>query len=79
MNPRYRRLLIPGLLAVLIVVVLLSALARSARGDTTTRPTDPIGVVSTITDKHIKESSGLVLSLKDPDLAYTINDSGNDP
>jgi hypothetical protein len=35
-------------------------------------------VVATITDERIAESSALVQSTVDPDLAYTINDSGND-
>lgn len=34
--------------------------------------------VATITDSRIPESSALVQSTVDPDLAYTINDSGND-
>jgi len=32
MNPRYRRLLIPGLLTILLIVVLISALTKAARG-----------------------------------------------
>jgi hypothetical protein len=76
MNPRYRRLLIPGLLLVLIVVVLITALAREARGAAPTRSA-AAGVVSTISDPRIVESSGLVLSNGHRDLAYTINDSGN--
>ena len=35
-------------------------------------------VVATITDERIPESSALVQSTIDPNLAYTINDSGND-
>jgi hypothetical protein len=35
-------------------------------------------VIATITDDRIAESSALVQSTVDPDLAYTINDSGND-
>lgn len=35
-------------------------------------------VVATITDDRIAESSALVQSTVDPNLAYTINDSGND-
>jgi hypothetical protein len=35
-------------------------------------------VIATITDGRIDESSALVQSTVDPDLAYTINDSGND-
>lgn len=41
MNPRYRRLLIPGLLTVLIIVVLLTSLARSAKGATMPIPDHP--------------------------------------
>ena len=77
MNPRYRRLLIPGLLAVLIVVVLITALSREASGANLARA-DDYDVVSTIDNKDIEESSGLVVSTGHPDLAYTINDSGND-
>lgn len=78
MNPRHRRLLIPGLLTVLIVVVLLTSLARSAKGATlSAAPTKD--VVSTLSDPRIGESSGLTLSLVHHDLAYTINDSGNAP
>ncbi|MBK5216630.1 MAG: hypothetical protein JJE02_03495 [Propionibacteriales bacterium] len=32
MNPRYRRLLIPGLLTVLLLVVLISALTKAYQG-----------------------------------------------
>lgn len=79
MNPRYRRLLIPGLLLVLIVVVLISSLAGEARGAAPTPSAvgDGYDVVSTIADPRIVESSGLVLSARHPGLAYTINDSGN--
>jgi hypothetical protein len=71
MNPRHRRLLIPGLLLALLVVVLISSLAN--RSDAAeTRPE----VVSTLSDGRINESSGLVVSPRDPDRAYTINDSG---
>ena len=78
MNPRYRRLLIPGLLAVLIVVVLITAFGREAKAADLARA-DGHDVVSTITNKDIEESSGLVVSTGHRDLAYTINDSGNDP
>jgi hypothetical protein len=74
MNPRYRRLLIPGLLLVLLVVVLISSLARRAEG------AEPAPhVVSRMTDPLIRESSGLAISRAHDDLAYTINDSGNAP
>jgi hypothetical protein len=39
----------------------------------------PAGAVSTIQDERVVESSGLALSTKHDDLAYTINDSGNHP
>ncbi len=72
MNPRHRRLLIPGLLLALLVVVLVSSLARKAEGAVA----EP-DVVSTLSDPRITESSGLVMSREDDDLAYTINDSGS--
>jgi hypothetical protein len=74
MNPRHRRLLIPGLLVALLVVVLVSSLARRADG----AEAGP-DVVSRINDPRITESSGLAISVKHDDLAYTINDSGNAP
>lgn len=75
MNPRHRRLLIPGLLLALLVIVLISSLA--GRSDAAT-PAGPV-VVSTLSDGRINESSGLVVSPDDPDRAYTINDSGGAP
>ena len=46
-------------------------------------PTAAVGAesekVSEISDSRIKESSGLVVSAEHDDLAYTINDAGNDP
>lgn len=72
MNPRHRRLLIPGLLIALLVVVLVSSLARRADG-----AEDGPGIVSRMSDPRITESSGLAISVKHDDLAYTINDSGN--
>lgn len=74
MNPRHRRLLIPGLLIALMVIVLVSSLARRADG---AAPSSK--VVSTISDPRIAESSGLALSRAHDDLGYTINDSGNGP
>jgi hypothetical protein len=74
MNPRYRRLLIPGLLIALLVIVLVSSLARKADG-AEVRP----DVLSSLTDPRITESSGLVMSREDDDLAFTINDSGSEP
>jgi len=81
MKPRYRRLLIPGLLVVLIVVVLFTSLSREASGaaPVPTGKKPDRDVVSTIRDPRITESSGLVLSRNHDDLAYTVNDSGNDP
>ncbi|AWB91341.1 hypothetical protein [Aeromicrobium chenweiae] len=72
MNPRHRRLLIPGLLIALLVIVVVSSLADKAGAATSGEQP-----VSRITDSRITESSGLVVSRTDPDLAYTINDSGN--
>lgn len=40
---------------------------------------DGHGVVSTITDERVTESSGLVQSTRDAALAYTVNDSGSGP
>ena len=73
MNPRHRRLIIPGLLTLLIVVVVVSSIVDKAQA----AETGPAGtVVSTIDDPRITESSGLAVSREDPDLAYVINDSG---
>jgi hypothetical protein len=74
MNPRHRRLLIPGLLIALLVIVLVSSVAGRSDGATTGPQ-----VVSTLSDGRINESSGLVVSPEDPDRAYTINDSGGAP
>lgn len=74
MNPRYRRLLIPGLLLALLVVVLVSSLVGRAEGATA----EPV-VVSHIDDPRIQEASGLAISPDHEDLAYTINDSNNSP
>ncbi|WP_313404139.1 hypothetical protein [Aeromicrobium sp.] len=70
MNPRRRRLLIPGLLVALLVVVVVAALTDRA-GAATGRP------LVTIADSRITESSGLAVSAEFDDLAYTVNDSGN--
>lgn len=75
MNPRHRRLLIPGLLVVLVVVVVVASVTRRADAAERARSV----VVSTITDPAITESSGLAVSTRHPDLAYTINDSGHAP
>ncbi len=74
MNPRYRRLLIPGLLVLLLVVVIVSSLARRADG----AEAEP-QVVSRMDDSRITESSGLAVSRAYDGIVYTINDSGNDP
>ncbi|CAN5347327.1 hypothetical protein BH09ACT10_BH09ACT10_19660 [soil metagenome] len=75
MNPRHRRLILPGLLAILLVVVVVASLTK--RADASVPPT--ADVVSTMTDPRIDESSGLAVSTLHPDLAYTINDSDNEP
>ncbi|GAA3542686.1 hypothetical protein AFL01nite_10030 [Aeromicrobium flavum] len=72
MNPRHRRLLIPGLLLALIVVVVVASLIDRADA----APAEPLVTVS---DSRITESSGLVVSAEHDDLAYTVNDSGNAP
>ena len=71
MNPKYRRLLIPGLLVALIVVVVVASLARDASADEQA----PSLVLS---DPRITESSGLAISREHPNLAYTVNDSGGE-
>lgn len=70
MNPRRRRLLIPGLLVALIVIVVVASLTDRAEAATA----DPEIVLN---DPRITESSGLAVSGEHPDLAYTVNDSGN--
>ena len=76
MNPRFRRLLIPGLLVALLVVVLVAAMLGRADGAEPGEPVDST-VVSRMNDVRITESSGLAVSSKHEDLAYTINDSGS--
>jgi hypothetical protein len=76
MNPRFRRLLIPGLLVALLVVVLVASMLGRADGAEPGKPVDST-VVSRINDVRITESSGLAVSTEHEDLAYTINDSGN--
>ena len=76
MNPRFRRLLIPGLLVALLVVVLVAAIIGRADSAEPGQPVDST-VVSRIDDVRITESSGLAVSTEHEDLAYTINDSGN--
>lgn len=74
MNPRYRRALIPGLLVMLVVVVVVAALTRDASGQGRDTEHERVGVIG---DQRIPESSALVVSTRNPRLAYTINDSGN--
>ena len=78
MNPRFRRLLIPGLLVVLLAVVLVASILDRSDG---AEPGDPVDstVVAQIDDPRITESSGLAVSTEHDDLAYTVNDSGNAP
>ncbi len=75
MNPRYRRLLIPGLLTLLLVVVVVASLVQDAQASAA--PADP-QQVSVVDDPRVTESSGLVVSRQHADLAYTVNDSGHD-
>ncbi|MGJ9413588.1 hypothetical protein ACHAAC_12855 [Aeromicrobium sp. CF4.19] len=74
MNPRRRRLLIPGLLVVLILIVLVVSFMRGAEAADAPPTGERLGAID---DPRITESSGLAISEEDPDLAYTINDSGN--
>lgn len=74
MNPRYRRLLIPGLLIALLVVVAVASWSNKADA----AAAEP-QLVSSLADPRINESSGLVVSREDDDLVYTINDSGGAP
>jgi hypothetical protein len=60
--------------AVAVVAVLTGALLGMGPGSAYAQDDDPL---SSITDDRITESSALVQSTVDPDLAYTINDSGN--
>lgn len=71
MNPRHRRLLIPGLLIALLIVVVVASLADKADAAVDDAP------VSRMDDPRITESSGLAVSRAHDDLVYTVNDSGN--
>jgi hypothetical protein len=71
MNPRHRRLLIPGLLVALLVVVVIASLAH--RADAAIDP--DADRVSTISDSRVVEASGLAVSVRHDDLAYVVNDS----
>lgn len=77
MKPGQRRLLIPGLLAALLIVVALAAAIRRADAETTPLPIVPHTQVSVMSDPRIVESSGLAASQKHPGIVYTINDSGD--
>src|SRR5690349_13337376 len=72
-----RRLLIPGLLSALLVVVAVAAVMRRADAETTPLPVVPHAQVSVMTDPRITESSGLAASQAHPGIVYTINDSGD--
>lgn len=72
MNPRHRRLLIPGLLVALLVVVVIAALA--GRSDAAADP--DAQQVSVIDDPRVVEASGMVVSAQFDDLVYVVNDSG---
>jgi hypothetical protein len=56
-------------LALLLAALLIPAAAVAAESEK----------VSEISDSRIEESSGLVVSAEHDDLAYTVNDAGNDP
>lgn len=79
MNPRYRRLIIPGLLLGLLVVVIVTAVAREVGAAEESEDSGGAEQVSTLADLRIVESSGLAVSATHDDLAYTVNDSGHDP
>jgi hypothetical protein len=77
MKPDRRRLLIPGLLIALLVVVALAATVRRAGAETTPLPVAPHTQVSVMSDPRITESSGLAASQAHPGMVYTNNDSGD--
>lgn len=77
MKPGQRRLLIPGLLIALLVVVVLAAAVRRADAQATPIPVVAHTQVSTIDDGRVTESSGLAASLAHPGIVYTVNDSGD--
>ncbi len=72
MNPRHRRLLIPGLLIALLVVVVIASLAGRSEAAEASDPQQ----VSVIDDPRIVEASGMAASVKFDDLVYVMNDSG---
>jgi hypothetical protein len=77
MKPERRRLLIPGLLIALLVVVALAATVRRAGAETTPLPVVPHTQVCVMSDPRITESSGLAASQAHPGIVYTHNDSGD--
>lgn len=77
MNPGRRRLLIPGLLLALLVIVVVTAIARRADAQTTPVPPVKAQRVSVISDPRITEASGMAVSLVHPGIAYIVNDSGD--
>ena len=79
MRPGRRRFLIPGLLIALLVVVALAAAVRRADAEATPLPVVPHTQVSVMSDPRIVESSGLAVSHAHPGIAYTVNDSGDEP
>ena len=78
MNPRHRRLLIPGLLITLLVVVVLASLVGRAGATTTSDGAAEATVACTPDDPRINEQSGLAVSVAHPGTAYVVNDSGSD-
>jgi hypothetical protein len=78
MKPGRRRLLIPGLLVALLIVVVFSAAIRRANSETTPLPVVPHTQISVMSDPRITESSGLAASLVHRGIVYTVNDSGDD-
>lgn len=74
MNPRHRRMLIPGLLIALMVVVVIAALVDRAEAAAPGRDGRADMVLS---DPRITESSGLAVSRRHHGLGYTVNDSGH--
>jgi len=77
MKPGRRRVLIPGLLIALLIVVALAAAVRQGDAATTPLPVVPHTQVSVMSDPRIVESSGLAVSETHPGIAYTVNDSGD--
>lgn len=70
-NPRHRRLLIPGLLIALIVIAVIATIRDAEAADDSASSS----LVSAISDPRITEASGMAISRTDDDLAYLINDS----